>query len=149
MIGALALAPAACTSVNLSTPTGCVATRPDPSTYDPGGPCAQQCQCAVLWTCNSATQTYQIECELQGDNYYCECNTNTVSTRHTITLNPFACDLAGGALIGANACGWDAADVMGDPERVPQTPQGHFRQASSQSGVDARSMHWYSRASTA
>jgi hypothetical protein len=93
--GALVLAQAGCTSDNLSTPTGCVAAYPD----------AGNVQCAVEWSCDNSA-TYEIECTLAGGNYDCVCSTNTSTLESMATLNPFSCDLHGGAVVAANACGY-------------------------------------------
>jgi hypothetical protein len=95
-----ALAFVQCTSNNLSTPTGCVAYRPDAG--------VSGAQCAVEWACNSGSQHYQVVCTLPpgNNNYACTCSTDTSSLEKTITLNPFSCDLTGGALLAANSCGY-------------------------------------------
>ena len=96
--GALALAQAGCTSDNLSTPTGCVAS------YPPAGSTIYQC--AVEWSCDNS-QSYEVACTLVGGNYACVCSSNTSDLEAMTTLNPFKCDLNGGALVAANACGYD------------------------------------------
>jgi hypothetical protein len=78
--------------------TGCVASYPDAGTSGD--------QCAVEWTCNSGTQTYEIACQLADGNYDCQCSSSTSSTQPMVTVNPFSCSLNGGALVAANACGY-------------------------------------------
>ena len=80
-----------------SQPTGCAAS------YVEAG---SNYACAVEWVCNSGTQTYQIECALMGGSYACTCSTNTSTLEGMITIDPVGCDLEGGALVIANACGY-------------------------------------------
>ena len=97
--GALVLAQAGCTSDDLSTPTGCVGAYPD---------AGNDYQCAVQWSCNNS-ETFQIECTLtpgNSGNSTCTCSTNTSSAQSTVTLYHPSCDLGGGVLQVANACGF-------------------------------------------
>jgi len=96
--GALALAQAGCTNDNVTTATGCVAAYPD---------AGNQLQCAVEWTCSSGSQTFEVACTLVPGGYYsCICSTNTSTLEGMITIDPFSCDLNGGALVAASTCGY-------------------------------------------
>ena len=99
LIAALALSHAGCTSTTTTaTATGCVAMRPDAGTNGS--------QCIIEWSCASGAQHYEIDCTLVGSNYSCNCGTDTSTLTKTILINPFSCDLSGGALPAAAQCGY-------------------------------------------
>ncbi len=104
LVTALVLAGAGCSSSSTATTaTGCVASRPAMGTIDasPGT------ECLVQWSCSSGAQVYTLDCALQPDgNYRCYCSSNTSAAAQGIVINPFSCDLQGGALPAAAQCGW-------------------------------------------